>query len=50
MLQYGADKALAETHYEGLAAHVDFLARQVGYGEGVPQVSDAETILSTRLL
>ena len=46
MLQYGADQALAETHYEGLAAHVDFLARQAGYGDGVPQVGDFDAILS----
>ena len=37
VLQYGADAALAETHYEGVAAHVNFLARQAGHGDGVPQ-------------
>ena len=37
MLQYGADRSVAEAHYEGIAAHVDFLARQAGYGDGVPQ-------------
>jgi len=29
--------AVVEKHYEGIAAHVDFLARQAGYGDGVPQ-------------
>ena len=37
LLQYASDVALVEKHYEGIAAHVDFLARQAGYGDGVPQ-------------
>jgi hypothetical protein len=37
VLQYGYDVALVDKHYEGIAAHVDFLARQAGYGDGVPQ-------------
>ena len=37
VLQYGHDVPLVEKHYDGIAAHVDFLARQAGYGDGVPQ-------------
>ena len=37
VLQQGADAELARDHYDGIKAHVDFLARQAKYGGGVPQ-------------
>jgi hypothetical protein len=35
-----AGAALIESHYEGIKAHVEFLARQTGYGGGVPQFGE----------
>lgn len=37
VLALGGDMALVETHYKGIRAHIDFLARQASYGGGVPQ-------------